>query len=55
MISGSKKMQIKKNQAKQHPGFSQNLRETALKSLPLQAKLTEHDYLIKKCYEDRQN
>lgn len=52
MISGSMKMQIKKIQLKQHLGFSQNLRETALKSLSLQAKLTEHDYLIKKCYED---
>lgn len=47
-------MQIEKEQAMQYLGFSQNLRETALKSLSLQAKLTEHDYLIKKCYEDRQ-
>jgi hypothetical protein len=47
-------MQIKKIKAKQHLGFSQNLRETAIKYLSLQAKLTEHDYLIKKRYEDRQ-
>jgi len=47
-------MQIKKIQVKQQLGFSQNLWETALKSLSLQAKLTEHDYFIKKCYEDRQ-
>ena len=47
-------MQIKKIQGKQHLGFSQILRETALKSVSLQAKLTEHDHIIKKCYEDRQ-